>query len=203
MKMFLKELWTAIVATIVLCVVVSGLYPVVIWGIGQVLFSHQANGSLVENNGQVVGSELLAQGFSGAKYFHPRPSDAGTGYDPTSSGGSNLGPTSQKLIDGIKANVAQYRQENSLAAEALVPADAVTASGSGLDPHISLQNALLQVPRVAKERGISEEAIRSEVIKATDKALLGIGGDPGVNVLKLNLALDTRVPKNALAEKKP
>jgi potassium-transporting ATPase KdpC subunit len=203
MKTFLKELWTSIVATVVLCVVVSGLYPVVIWGIGQAFFPYKANGSLVENNGQVVGSELLAQGFSGAKYFHPRPSDAGTGYDPTSSGGSNLGPTSQKLMDGIKANVAQYRQENSLAAEALVPADAVTASGSGLDPHISLQNALLQVPRVAKERGISEEAIRSEVIKATDKALLGIGGDPGVNVLKLNLALDTRVPKNALAEKKP
>jgi potassium-transporting ATPase KdpC subunit len=203
MKTFLKELWTSIAATIVLCVVVSGIYPVLIWGIGQVLFPHQANGSLVENNGQIVGSELLAQGFSGAKYFHPRPSDAGTGYDPTSSGGSNLGPTSQKLIDGIKANVAQYRQENSLAAEALVPADAVTASGSGLDPHISLQNALLQVPRVAKERGISEEAIRGEVIKATDKALLGIGGDPGVNVLKVNLALDALVPKNALAEKKP
>jgi len=203
MKTFLKELWTSIVATVVLCVVVSGVYPVVIWGIGQVLFPHQANGSLVQNNGQIVGSELLAQGFSGAKYFHPRPSDAGTGYDSTSSGGSNLGPTSQKLMDGIKANIAQYRQENSLAAEALVPADAVTASGSGLDPHISLQNALLQVPRVAKERGISEEAVRGEVTKATDKALLGIGGDPGVNVLKLNLALDTRVPKNALAEKKP
>src|SRR5580692_7291204 len=203
MRTFLKELWTSIVATVVLCVVVSGVYPVLIWGVGQVLFPHQANGSLVQNNGQIVGSELLAQGFSGAKYFHPRPSDAGTGYDPLSSGGSNLGPTSQKLMDGIKANVAQYRQENSLAAEALVPADAVTASGSGLDPHISLQNALLQVPRVAKERGLSEEAIRGEVIKATDKALLGIGGDPGVNVLKLNLALDTRVPKNALAEKKP
>ena len=203
MKTFLKELWTAIVATFVLCVVVSGVYPVVIWGIGQVLFPHQANGSLVENNGQIVGSELLAQGFSGAKYFHPRPSDAGTGYDPTNSGGSNLGPTSQKLIDGIKANVAQYRQENSLAAEALVPADAVTASGSGLDPHISLQNALLQVPRVAKERGLSEEAVRGEVTKATDNALLGIGGDPGVNVLKVNLALDARAPKNALAEKKP
>ena len=203
MKTFLKELWTSIVATVVLCVVVSGVYPVVIWGIGQVLFPHQANGSLVQNNGQIVGSELLAQGFSGAKYFHPRPSNAGTGYDSTSSGGSNLGPTSQKLMDGIKANIAQYRQENSLAAEALVPADAVTASGSGLDPHISLQNALLQVPRVAKERGISEEAVRGEVTKATDKALLGIGGDPGVNVLKLNLALDTRVPKNALAEKKP
>ena len=203
MKTFLKELWTSIVATVVLCVVVSGVYPVVIWGIGQVLFPHQANGSLVQNNGQIVGSELLAQGFSGAKYFHPRPSNAGTGYDSTSSGGSNLGPTSQKLMDGIKANIAQYRQENSLPAEALVPADAVTASGSGLDPHISLQNALLQVPRVAKERGISEEAVRGEVTKATDKALLGIGGDPGVNVLKLNLALDTRVPKNALAEKKP
>jgi K+-transporting ATPase ATPase C chain len=203
MKTFLKELWTSIAATVVLCVVVSGLYPVVIWGIGQAFFPHQANGSLVENNGQVVGSELLAQGFSGAKYFHPRPSNAGTGYDSTSSGGSNLGPTSQKLMDEIKANIAQYRQENSLAAEALVPADAVTASGSGLDPHISLQNALLQVPRVAKERGISEEAVRGEVTKATDKALLGIGGDPGVNVLKLNLALDTRVPKNALAEKKP
>ena len=203
MKTFLKELWTSIAATVVLCVVVSGLYPVVIWGIGQAFFPHQANGSLVENNGQVVGSELLAQGFSGAKYFHPRPSNAGTGYDSTSSGGSNLGPTSQKLMDEIKANIAQYRQEKSLAAEALVPADAVTASGSGLDPHISLQNALLQVPRVAKERGISEEAVRVEVTKATDKALLGIGGDPGVNVLKLNLALDTRVPKNALAEKKP
>ena len=135
--------------------------PVLIWGVGQLLFPHQANGSLVENNGQIVGSELLAQGFSGAKYFHPRPSDAGTGYDPTSSGGSNLGPTSQKLIDGIKANVAQYRQENGLAADAVVPADAVTASGSGLDPHISLQNAQLQIPRVAKERGLSEEVVRA------------------------------------------
>src|ERR1700724_3330195 len=203
MKTFFKEIWTSIVATVVLCVVVSGVDPVVIWGIGQVLFPHQANGSLVENNGQIVGSELLAQGFSGAKYFHPRPSDAGTGYDPTNSGGSNLGPTSQKLIDGIKANVAQYRQENSLAADALVPADAVTASGSGLDPHISLQNARLQIPRVAKERGLSEEALRAEVTKATDNPLLGIGGDPGVNVLQLNLALDLLAPKGAPAEKKP
>ena len=170
MKTFLKELWTSIVATVVLCVVVSGVYPVLIWGVGQLLFSRQANGSLVEKNGQIVGSELLAQGFSGAKYFHPRPSAAGTGYDPTSSGGSNLGPTSQKLIDGIKANVAQYRQENGLAADAVVPADAVTASGSGLDPHISLQNAQLQTPRVAKERGLGEEAVRGEVVKATDRS---------------------------------
>jgi K+-transporting ATPase ATPase C chain len=203
MKTFLKELWTSVVATVVLCVVVSGIYPVLIWGVGQVLFPHQANGSLVENNGQIVGSELLAQGFSGAKYFHPRPSDAGTGYDPLNSGGSNLGPTSQKLMDGIKANVAQYRQENALSADALVPVDAVTASGSGLDPHISLQNAKVQVPRVAKERGLTDEEVQAEVSKATDSALFGIGGEPGVNVLKVNLALDALVSKAALAQKKP
>jgi potassium-transporting ATPase KdpC subunit len=203
MRTFLKELWTSIAATVVICVVVSGVYPVLIWGIGQLLFPHQANGSLVERNGQIVGSDLLAQGFSGAKYFHPRPSAAGTGYDPLNSGGSNLGPTSQKLIDGIKANVAQYRQENGLSGETAVPADAVTASGSGLDPHISLQNAQLQVPRVAKERGLSEEVVRAEVTKATDNTLLGIGGEPGVNVLKLNVALDAVAAKGALAEKKP
>jgi K+-transporting ATPase ATPase C chain len=203
MRTFLKELWTSVIATVVLCVVVSGVYPVLIWGVGQVLFPHQANGSLVQNNGQIVGSELLAQGFSGARYFHPRPSDAGTGYDPLSSGGSNLGPTSQKLMDTIKANVAQYRQENGLPADAVVPVDAVTASGSGLDPHISLRNAELQISRVAKERGVSEEAVRGEVTKATDNPLLGIGGDPGVNVLRLNLALDAITPKGALAEKKP
>jgi potassium-transporting ATPase KdpC subunit len=204
MKTFLKELWTSIVATIVLCVVVSGLYPVLIWGVGELLFPHQANGSLVESNGQIVGSELLAQGFSGAKYFHPRPSDAGTGYDPLSSGGSNLGPTSQKLMDTTKANVDQYRQENGLAADAPVPVDAVTASGSGLDPHISLQNAQMQTPRVAKERGVSEEVVRAEVTKATDNPLFGIGGDPGVNVLRVNLALDRLAPKGAaLAAKKP
>jgi potassium-transporting ATPase KdpC subunit len=203
MKTFLKELWTSVVATVVLCVVVSGIYPVLIWGVGQVLFPHQANGSLVENNGQIVGSELLAQGFSGAKYFHPRPSAAGTGYDPTSSGGSNLGPTSQKLIDGIKANVAQYRQENALPADALVPVDAVTASGSGLDPHISLQNAKIQIARVAKERGVTDEEVQAEVTKATDNALFGIGGEAGVNVLKVNLALDALESKGALAQKKP
>src|SRR6202790_2676152 len=131
MKTFFKELWTSIVATVVLCVVVSGVYPVVIWGVGQVLFPHQANGSLIQNNGQIVGSELLAQGFSGAKYFHPRPSAAGTGYDPLSSGGSNLGPTSQKLMDGIKANVAQYRQENGLAADVWAPVVSGASSGGG------------------------------------------------------------------------
>ena len=203
MKAFLNELWTSILATVVLCIVVSGIYPILIWGVGQLLFPHQANGSLVERNGQILGSELLAQGFSGAKYFHPRPSAAGTGYDPLNSGGSNLGPTSQKLIDGIKANATQYRQENGLPPEAVVPADSVTASGSGLDPHISLQNAQLQIPRVAKERGLTEELVRGEVAKATDNPLLGLGGDPGVNILKLNLALDALTQKSGLAEKKP
>jgi K+-transporting ATPase ATPase C chain len=203
MKIFLKELWTSIVATVFLCVIVSGVYPVVIWGLGQGLFPHQANGSLIERNGQIVGSELLAQGFSGAKYFHPRPSAAGTGYDPLNSGGSNLGPTSQKLIDGIKANAVQYRQENGLLADAVVPADAVTDSGSGLDPHISIQNARLQIPRVAKERGLTQDVVNSQVDKAIDRPFLGIGGDPGVNVLKLNIALDEIVQANSLAEKKP
>jgi len=203
MKAFLKELWTSILATVVLCIVVSGIYPILIWGVGQLLFPHQANGSLVERNGQILGSELLAQGFSGAKYFHPRPSAAGTGYDPLNSGGSNLGPTSQKLIDGVKANATQYRQENGLPPEAVVPADSVTASGSGLDPHISLQNAQLQIPRVAKERGLTEELVRGEVAKATDNPLLGLGGDPGVNILKLNLALDALTQKSGLAEKQP
>ena len=203
MKAFLNELWTSILATVVLCIVVSGIYPILIWGFGQLLFPHQANGSLVERNGQILGSELLAQGFSGAKYFRPRPSAAGTGYDPLNSGGSNLGPTSQKLIDGIKANATQYRQENGLPPEAVVPADSVTASGSGLDPHISLQNAQLQIPRVAKERGLTEELVRGEVAKATDNPLLGLGGDPGVNILKLNLALDALTQKSGLAEKQP
>ena len=203
MKTFIKEIWRSIVATLVLLVVVSGIYPVLVWGIGQLLFHHQANGSMIETGGKIVGSELLAQGFSGAKYFHPRPSAAGTGYDPLNSGGSNLGPTSQKLMDGIKANITQYRQENGLSDQTPVPADAVTESGSGLDPHISLKNAELQVPRVAKARGLTEEVVKAAVAKATDNPLLGIGGDPGVNVLKLNVALDATSPKEGLAQQKP
>jgi len=187
----LSEIKPAILITLILTVITGIIYPFAITGLAQVLFPHQANGSLVESNSQVVGSELLAQGFSGAKYFHPRPSAAGVGYDTLSSGGTNLAPTSQKLMDSIKSNAETYRKENGLAADALVPADAVTSSGSGLDPHISIKNAGLQVPRVAKERGLSEETVRAEVAKVTDRPLLGfIGGDPGVNVLKLNLALD-------------
>ena len=193
MKSFFTEIRIAIVATILFAVVCSGVYPVVIWGAAQLLFPHQANGSLVTSPDSKtrIGSSLLAQGFSGAKYFHPRPSDAGTGYDGSSSGGSNLGPTSQKLIDQIKGNVETYRKENGLPADAVVPADAVTASFSGLDPHISLRNAELQTPRVAKERGLSPDVVKAEIAKVTDNPFLGIGGESGVNVLMLNLALDT------------
>ena len=190
MKTFWKDLWTAIAATVVLLVVVSGIYPVIIWGIAQVIFPYQANGSLLTQNGQVVGSALLAQGFSGAKYFHPRPSQAGTGYDAANSNASNLGPTSKKLMDSIKDAADAYRKENNLAAEAIIPADAVTSSFSGLDPHISPKNAQIQAARVARVRGINEDVVRNEIEKATDKPFLGFIGDPAVNVLKLNLALD-------------
>jgi len=139
----------------------------------------------------VHGSKLLGQGFVDAKYFHPRPSAAGNGYDATSSGGSNLGPTSRKLNDAIKDRVAAYRKENSLSETEPVPADAVTASGSGLDPQISLRNAELQTPRVAKARGLSEEKARELGQQNTDGRNLGVLGEPGVNVLELNLALDS------------
>src|SRR6202008_2671816 len=164
MKTLLLELKTSIIATIVLAVICSGLYPLVIWGIGQVVFPYQANGSLVEaKDGTVVGSALLAQGFSGEKYFHPRPSSAGTGYDPTSSSASSLGPTSQKLIDQIKQNVEGYRKENGVADNVQIPADAVTNSGSGLDPHISLENAVLQAPRVAKARNLDVAVVKKAI----------------------------------------
>ena len=190
MKTLLHELKSAIVITIVLAVVCSALYPVIVWGAGQLLFSHKANGSLIERDGKVIGSELLGQPFSSDKYFHPRPSAAGTGYDASSSGGTNLGPTSQKLADSVKAAVEQYRKENSLAADALVPADAVTSSGSGLDPHISVKNAQIQAPRVAKARSLDIKDVLAQVEKNTDGRQFGILGEPGVNVVKLNLALD-------------
>jgi potassium-transporting ATPase KdpC subunit len=204
MKSFLTQIRIAIVATILFAVVCSGIYPVAIWVVSQLLFPYQANGSLVKSadNKTRVGSRLLAQGFSGAKYFHPRPSAAGTGYDGSSSGGSNLGPTSQKLIDQIKGNVETYRKENGLPADALVPADAVTASFSGLDSHISLRNADLQTPRVAKERGLSPDVVKAEIAKATDNPFLGIGGESGVNVLMLNLALDA-LQKNSSSSGTP
>jgi K+-transporting ATPase ATPase C chain len=192
MKIIVKETITSVLTTLLLAVVLCGIYPVAIWGASQLIFPYQANGSLIEGRDRkIVGSEWIGQNFTGAKYFHPRPSAAGAnGYDAANSSGSNLGPTSQKLIDAVKQRVADYRSENGLAADALVPGDAATASGSGLDPHISLKNAKLQAPRVAKERGLSLEDVKSEIAKATAGPSLGILGEAGVNVLELNLALD-------------
>lgn len=201
MNTIVKETITSILATLLFAIVLCGIYPVIIWGAGQLLFPHQANGSLIESSDRkIVGSEWLGQNFTSAKYFHPRPSSAGTGYDAANSSGSNLGPTSRKLIEAVKQRVADYRKENDLAADALVPGDAATASGSGLDPHISVKNALLQAPRVAKERRLSLEDVKSEIAKATDGPSLGILGEAGVNVLKLNLALDQRASKTSPSE---
>lgn len=178
-------------ATLSLAVVTCGVYPLVVWGISQAAFRDRANGSLIVEHGVVRGSRLIAQNFTGEKYFHPRPSSAGAnGYDATSSSGSNLGPTSQKLNDALKDRIAAYRTENGLKEGAPVPADAVTASASGLDPHISPANAELQVARIAKARGIGPEKVRQLLLEHTDGADLGFLGEAGVNVLTLNLALD-------------
>jgi K+-transporting ATPase ATPase C chain len=184
--------------TLVFAVVCCGLYPLVVYGIGQVFFRDQANGSLiVDKDGTVHGSKLLGQQFTADKYFQSRPSAAGNGYDATSSGGSNLGPTSSNLVTTLAQRITDYRTQNGLATNALVPADAVTASGSGLDPHISLRNAELQAPRVAKARNVSVEKVMELVRANTDPASLGFLGEPGVNVLKLNLALDRLGSKTA------
>lgn len=193
MKTMLTELRSAVMATLILAFVCCGLYPLAVWGIAQFAFPHQANGSLiVAQDGTVRGSALLGQNFTEAKYFHPRPSAAGNGYDAANSSGSNLGPTSQKLNDAIKDRIASYRTENGLKETDPVPADAVTASGSGLDPHITLHNAEIQAPRVAKARGLSVEKVLDLVRASTDGPGLGVLGEAGVNVLKLNLALDHR-----------
>jgi K+-transporting ATPase ATPase C chain len=190
MKEFLSQLRGAIMSTFMLAVVCCGIYPVVVYGLGRA-FADKADGSIiVDSKGVIRGSKLIGQNFTGAKYFHPRPSSAGNGYDPSSSSGSNLGPTSQKLRDSIAQNVADYRSQNGLATNAPVPADAVTGSASGLDPHISVENATLQAPRVAKERGMKEDEVRALISQYTDTPDLGFLGDAGVNVLRLNLALD-------------
>jgi len=188
----IAELGRSIIATLFFAIIVCGIYPLIVYAVGQTLFHHQACGSLiVDKKGTIVGSELIGQNFTGEKYFHPRPSAAGSnGYDPTASGGSNLGPTSGQLYTNIMNNVAAYRSDNNLATNAPVPADAVTASGSGLDPHISVANAELQIPRVAKQRGLSEDKVRELVKANTSGRDLGLFGEPRVNVLTLNIALD-------------
>ena len=194
MKTFFTEFKTSVLVTVVLVVVLCGVYPLAVWAGAQAWFSAKANGSLiVDRDGTVRGSALLAQNFSSDKYFQPRPSAAGTGYDPTSSSGTNLGPTSQKLADSIKAAVAAYRTANGLAADAPVPADAVTSSGSGLDPHISVANAEIQAHRVALARHLAPATVAALVVAHTEDRDLGVLGEPRVNVLLLNLALD-RIP---------
>ena len=191
MKTLLWEIKSSVVVTLILLVTTCAAYPLVVWVGAQTLFRDKANGSLVyDAQGRLRGSSLLAQNFAAPGYFHPRPSAAGTGYDATSSGGTNLGPTSRKLADSVQAAVAAYRTENGLSADATVPADAVTSSASGLDPDISLANAEIQARRVARVRNLPLPTVLETIRLHTQDRDLGVFGEPRVNVLGLNLALD-------------
>ena len=190
----LKELKPAILITIVMTILTGILYPLAVTGIAQELFPKQANGSLIENNGKVIGSELIGQNFAKPEYFHPRPSAAGSnGYDASSSGGSNLGPTNPALADRLKKDAETFRKDNPDYAGP-IPADAITTSASGLDPEITPANAIAQADRVAKARAASVDSVRSLVGANTDSRQLGVLGEPRVNVLKLNIALDEAYP---------
>ena len=189
-----QQLLPGLRITVFFTVLCGLVYPLAITGICQLAFPHQANGSLIQLNGNLVGSELLAQGFTKPEYFQPRPSAAGNGYDPTASGGSNYGPTNKKLIDRVQAAVEQFRKDNP-DYHGAIPADLLTASASGLDPHLSPDSALAQAPRVAKARGVSLERINALVASLTEPPDLSVLGEPRVNVLKLNLALDRQFPR--------
>lgn len=187
----MNSLFVSLRATLVLAIVTCGVYPLIVTGAAQAGFKSKAHGSLVtEKDGAVRGSGLLGQNFTAVQYFHPRPSAAGAGYDAANSSGSNLGPTSQKLNDAIKERISAYRTTNGLSNQEPIPADAVTTSGSGLDPHISVKNAELQAARVAKARSLSVEKVKELIAASTARPDLGIFGDAGVNVLQLNLSLD-------------
>jgi K+-transporting ATPase ATPase C chain len=182
-----KNLIISVLFTVVTTVLLGLIYPLVVTGLAQLLFPSKANGQLIQRNGTVVGSRIIAQPFTGPQYFHPRASAAGNGYDATSSAGSNLGPTNQKLIDRVNGDVATAQAENP---KAPVPIDMVTTSASGLDPDITPASAEFQLPRVAKARGLSEDAVRKLVQEHTYDRQLGLLGEPRVNVLELNLSLD-------------
>jgi len=190
----MNQIKITILATIVMTILFGLAYPLVFTGLAQVLFPHQANGSLVTVNGKVAGSELIGQSFTKPEYFHGRPSAAGNnGYDAANSGGSNLGPTNQKLVDRVKADVQKFRAENP-DYTGPIPADLLTSSGSGLDPHISPASAEAQVARISKARGVTPDRIAELVAKHTDGRQWGIFGEPRVNVLLLNIDLDQSVP---------
>jgi K+-transporting ATPase ATPase C chain len=192
MKAIIRELTVSVTLTIALAVIVCGIYPIMTFAVAQGFFPHKANGSVVYHKNTAVGSELLAQPFKDQRYFHPRPSAAGKGYDAAASGGSNLGPTSSELAGRVQQLIAEYRKENNLPDNVRIPADAVTASASGLDPHISVANALLQAPRVAKARGVEVGYIEEEVRRHTTGRTFGVLGEARVNVLRINMDLDKR-----------
>jgi K+-transporting ATPase ATPase C chain len=185
-----RQILPAVVAFLVFTVLVGLVYPLVVTGIAQVAFPGRADGSLVERDGTVVGSTLIGQAFAGPEYFHSRASSAGDGYDAMSSSASNLGPSNPELLDAVTERLQAYREENGLSAGESVPVDAVTGSGSGLDPHISVANARLQAQRVADARGMSLDDVMALIDAHTDGRSLGFLGESGVNVLELNLALD-------------
>jgi K+-transporting ATPase ATPase C chain len=187
-----RNLVVAVLMTVVTTVMFGLIYPLVVTGLAQAMFPEKANGQLITRDGQVVGSAIIGQAFSSPKYFHSRPSAAGTGYDAANSSGSNLGPTNKALVDAVKARVDDAKKDNP---GAPVPVDLVTASGSGLDPHLSPASADFQVSRVARERGITEDVVRRLVAEFTEGRQLGFLGEARVNVLLLNLALDERYPK--------
>ena len=193
MKTLFQEIKYSVIGILSLGILLCIIYPLMTWAIAQVFFSEKANGSLLAEENKIIGSALLAQGFTGRQYFHPRPSAAGTSYDAMSSGGSNLGPLSRTLSETVRQRVDEYRKENSLDTGIPIPADAVTSSGSGLDPHISPENARIQAPRVARERGMSDKAVLQKISDHTEGRTLWVFGEPRVNVLTLNCVLDGRL----------